>query len=233
MNVFIPYLRKIRAFIMKTVKPKNSYFLFKPAKSLEPISGVFGFDRGKPLDRYYIESFLDEHKSEIKGRCLEVHDDAYCKQFGGNKVTKADIVDIDEDNKLANIYADLSKADHIPSDTYDTLVITHTLGLIPEQEKAIGHMYRILKPGGKLILTVSAMGPYLVNGSGFWRYTEKSVPYLLGKFFKPAKTTMKVYGNVLSGQAFWVGLSADELTKKELDYYDPRFPMVIASISQK
>ena len=233
MNTIIHFLRTLRGSIMKIVKPKSGYMLFKPTRSLEPISAVFGFDRGKPVDRYYIESFLEECSSEIKGRCLEVHDDSYTKRFGGNKVTKADVVDIDENNKHANIYADLSKADHIPSNTYDTLVITHTLGLIPEQEKAVEHLYRILKPGGKLILTVSAMGPYLVNGSGYWRYTEKSVPYLLGKFFKKSKTKVAVYGNVLSGQAFWVGLSADELTKKELDHYDPRFPMVIASISEK
>ena len=222
----LPLVRKLRSKVVTQIRPKSRY-------SLLPISDKFGFDRGTPIDRYYIESFMEEHKNKVVGRCLEIHDDAYTKRFGEQKVTKADVADIDTDNKLANIYVDLATADTIPDNTYDTLIITHTIGLIPEHEKAVKHLYRILKPGGTLLLTVSAMGPFITNGNGFWRYTIKSVPYLLEKCFKKENISVKSYGNVLSGQAAWVAMAAEEFTKEELDTVDERYPLVIAAIATK
>ncbi len=43
-------------------------------RRLTPISDVWGLDRGRPLDRYYIESFLERHRGDIRGRVLEVKD---------------------------------------------------------------------------------------------------------------------------------------------------------------
>src|SRR5438094_3360732 len=37
-----------------------------------PISTDFGYDRGTPIDRYYIEAFLSHHRSSIRGHVLEV-----------------------------------------------------------------------------------------------------------------------------------------------------------------
>jgi SAM-dependent methyltransferase len=197
------------------------------------MSSVFGFDRGLPIDRYYIESFLEKNKKFIKGHCLEVHDSAYTIKYGEDRVTSYDAVDVDTSNTQANIYADLADAKNIPDNTYDTLIITHTIGLIPEHEKAIAHLYRILKPGGYLLLTASTMGPFIENGSGFWRYTTKSIPYMLEKHFKKSSITTEAFGNVLTGQAFWTGMAVQDLTKEELDYKDSRFPIVVAAVCQK
>lgn len=225
-HTVLPFARKIRARIVKTMKPKGGY-------SLMPISDKFGFDRGKPIDRYYIDQFIELHKEKIRGRALEVHDDAYIKRFGESRVTQSDVVDIDRDNKLATIYTDLSSADIIPDNTYDTLIITQTLGLIPEHEKAVGHLYRILKPGGTLLITVSTMGPWIKNGNGYWRYSIKSLPYLLEKFFQKDRITAHTYGNVLTGQAFWVGMAAQEFTKEQLDFKDERFPIIVTAVATK
>src|SRR5262245_54268962 len=50
---------------------------FGDLRRLSPVSRTFGFDRGLPIDRYYIESFLAEHALDIRGRTLEVADNAY------------------------------------------------------------------------------------------------------------------------------------------------------------
>src|SRR5439155_18109175 len=42
-----------------------------------PISANFGFDRGTPIDRYYIERFLEREAGHIRGRVLEVRDSSY------------------------------------------------------------------------------------------------------------------------------------------------------------
>ncbi len=53
---------------------------------LKPVSRLFGFDRGQPIDRYYIEHFLQSHVNDIRGRVLEVGDRDYMCKFGGNRV---------------------------------------------------------------------------------------------------------------------------------------------------
>ena len=50
---------------------------FGHLRRVRPISSSFGFDRGKPIDRRYIEDFLSRHAQDITGRVLEVADNAY------------------------------------------------------------------------------------------------------------------------------------------------------------
>ncbi len=37
-------------------------------RSLRPVSASFGQDRGTPIRRYYIERFLQQERSAIRGR---------------------------------------------------------------------------------------------------------------------------------------------------------------------
>ena len=55
---------------------------------LVPVSRSFGFDRGQPIDRHYIEDFLRRHGSwpgysagDIRGVVMEVGDDVYTRRF--------------------------------------------------------------------------------------------------------------------------------------------------------
>lgn len=223
-----------RAVATRWIKPKRQYFLFSPPqKSLQPISSKWGFDRGKPVDRYYIEAFLRENRDCIRGRCLEIHDSHYTQFFGGNRVSRADVLDIDTGNRAANIYGDLRQLPGVASDIYDCLIITHTFGVIDDYRSAIGECYRILKPGGTLLATVAASGPMLDLGCAFWRFTPAGAKYEVGRYFPLEAVRVQSYGNVLSGQCFWVGLSSDELAPNELDYNDPRFPIVVGVRAQK
>src|SRR4029453_14668409 len=57
--------------------PQRLRRLVRPAwlgtlRRTRPLSNDFGYDRGTPVDRYYIERFLARHQSDVKGRVLEV-----------------------------------------------------------------------------------------------------------------------------------------------------------------
>ncbi|HEY8583155.1 MAG TPA: hypothetical protein VIL49_09400, partial [Capillimicrobium sp.] len=39
-----------------------------------PLSEAGGYDRGRPVDRVYIERFLDAHRADVRGTVLEVGD---------------------------------------------------------------------------------------------------------------------------------------------------------------
>ena len=41
-------------------KIRNNKIFFTPSRQTTPLSTVFGLERGKPIDRYYIEKFLEQ-----------------------------------------------------------------------------------------------------------------------------------------------------------------------------
>jgi len=228
-------LRKIRAPLYRFIWPKSNYFFFtRTEKYLTPLSNRYGFDRGKPIDRYYIEKFLSENADCIKGRCLEVTDNNYTAKFGGNKVVVSDVLDIDTSNKLANIHGDIRNLKNtIKDDTYDCIILAQTLGIIDDCESVIKECYRILKPGGIILITATAISPVLDLENNYWRFTIASMAYVLKKYFSANKIMVNPYGNVLTGQSYWVGASQEELTKKQLEYNDPKFPVIITAKATK
>lgn len=231
MNKLINIVLSLRAFINRRMFPRGLYFLFKG--SLNPLSGKFGFDRGIPVDRFWIEDFLSKNNKYIKGSVLEITDAKYTLMFGGGRVKHSDVLDIDKNNRNANIYGDLRNLKkQIKDSTYDCIILTHVLGLIDDYEAAIKECRRILKPRGVLLYTGSCLGPIL-GEEVYWRFTPNSVRYVFSKFFKPSRLNIKSYGNVLSGQGFWVGMSQQDLSKKELEYIDNRYPCAVGAVIQK
>src|SRR5512143_570616 len=83
-----------------------------------PLSDHWGLDRGTPVDRYYIEQFLEQNRQDIRGRVLEIKDSGYTDRFGAG-VEGCDVLDIDASNPKATITADLANADLIPADHFN------------------------------------------------------------------------------------------------------------------
>ncbi len=195
-----------------------------------PISTVWGLDRGKPLDRHYIEAFLNRHRRDIRGLVLEVKDAGYTQMFGDDRVAGCHVVDIDATNERATIVADLTRAEGIPADTYDCFILTQTLGVIYDVRAALATAARILKPGGVLLCTLPAAGRISYEGRGldgdYWRFTEASVRRLFSEVFAPDAFSVDGFGNVLACSAFLYGLAPQELSREELDATDPFFPLV-------
>ncbi len=208
--------------------PRVGHVNFGYLRRLTPISGAFGFDRGQPIDRYYIENFLARESEAIRGRVLEIQSAAYTRKYGGSRVEVSDVLDIEEDNLRATIVGDLTDAPHIPSGTFDCIICTQTLQLIYEVRSAVLTLHRILKPGGILLVTVPGISQ-IENGalSWYWSFTAQSVRRLSEEAFPGANPKVEPHGNVLSAISFLHGLSAQELTHEELDYRDPQYEVLI------
>lgn len=202
-------------------------------RRLTPIDRNFGFTRGLPIDRYYIEKFLSRQSEGIQGRVLELGDDTYTKRFNGDRVTKSDVLHspIGDIGPLITIVADLTRADHIPSDTFDCIILTQTLLFIYDLQAAIKTLYRILKPGGILLLTVPGISQIIREDmelwGEYWRFTKQSVQRLFEEAFPSENLEVEAKGNVLTATAFLYGLASQELKQSELDYHDPDYEVII------
>lgn len=209
--------------------------LYRPAwlgtiRRTTPLSVHYGYDRGNPVDRYYIEQFLDDHRADICGHVLEVKDSTYTDRYG-QEVEQRSVLDINPKNARANIIADLSAADAVPSNAFDCFILTQTLQMIFNLHEAIRHAHRILRPGGVLLVTVPSVSRVLPQEgikSDYWRFTAASCQALFSGVFTPEQVTVTSYGNVLSAVAFLMGMGSEELSQSELDVRDDYFPVVLA-----
>jgi len=204
----------------------------------EPISRKFGCDRGTPIDRYYVDQFLQQFASDIHGRVLEVAEDVYTRKFGGNHVVQSDILYPNSDNKRATIVGDLSTGDGIPANSFDCLLLTQVLPFIYDIHGTVKTVAQCLKPGGVMLATcpgISQISRYDMDRWGdYWRLTSKSAAKLFEGAFGPSgDVQVVVYGNVLSAVGFLHGISTEELTTDELNHADPDYELVLGIRAQK
>jgi SAM-dependent methyltransferase len=194
-----------------------------------PFSVEWGADRGRCIDRYYIERFLETHRDDVHGSVLEVHDDDYTRAYGGSRVTHSDVVDIDPGNPRATVVADLRSATSIPDETYDCVVLTQTLHLVFDLRAVLRECARMLKPGGVLLATLptaSSVAPEYGPEGDHWRFTPAAAERLFREAFS-GPVDVRAHGNVLVLTAFLYGLACHELTAEELDVNDPYFPLIV------
>jgi len=194
-----------------------------------PLSQYWGFDRGTPVDRYYIERFLWENRGDIRGRVLELMDSGYTNLFGSG-VSQADVLDIDPANEKATIVDDLASGGALPADAFDCFILTQTLQYIYDVRAAVAQCERLLRPGGVLLVTVPALSR-IVHGDGlqwdYWRFTMASCHRLFVDAFGDGNVAVRTHGNVLACTAFLRGVALQEIPRHKLDVNDPYFPLLI------
>lgn len=198
-------------------------------RRLTPLSDSWGYDRGTPIDRYYIERFLEEHRRDIHGRVLEIKDSTYADRFGVG-VERRDVLDINPSDPYATFVADLAAADAIPSNLFDCFVLTQTLQFIYDTRACLQHAHRILRPGGVLLVTVPSVSRIVLRyglQTDYWRFTPASCSALFGEVFGQGQVTVDAYGNVLTAVAFLTGMACEELSHRELEAQDPYYPIII------
>ena len=195
---------------------------------VEPLSDDYGFDRGTPLDRRYIDGFLRARRALIRGSVLEVEDDTYTTRFGTG-VTTSTVVDIDRSNARATLIADLEQPGSLAAGTYDCIILTQTLHLLRDPGLCVENCYRALRPGGVLLATapsVSRVSPTYPDGD-YWRFTRAGIAELFARHWGGSHTALGL-GNLRSCIGFLLGESVDEIAEEVLDLHDPRFPLTVA-----
>ena len=155
---------------------------------------------GDPIDRYYIENFLQHCANDIKGRVLEIADDEYSSRFGGSRITRQDILHVEAEHSRATLVGDLAQPGVLPEDAFDCIVLTQTLHLIYDMKAALNQLHAALRPGGVLLLTVPGISQ-IDRGewqkSWYWNLTSQSVTRLLSEVFDTTEFVVERTGMFL------------------------------------
>lgn len=222
----------LKRFIGKARKRLSRPFFLtiKLFSKTSPVSHVFGFDRGTPIDRYYIDKFLESNKSKIVGSVLEIADNAYSIKFGDNNIV-SEILHFDNSNPNATIVGDLTKEETLPKERYDCFICTQTFNFIYDIKAALAGSYYLLKKNGTILATVSGISQisrYDMDRWGdFWRFTDKSIK----KLFEEAgfsEVEVSIFGNVFAATAFLQGLAVEDIpSMKLLDALDEDYQVTL------
>ncbi len=204
-------------------------------RSTEPVANNFGHYRGTSIDRFYIEQFLEQNKSYIKGNVLEIADTTYSKKYGQH-VSSYEVLHYDETNKKATIIGDLTKPETLPQNKIDCFICTQTLNFIYDFKAAIKGSFHLLKPGGTMLCTVAGLcqiSRYDMDRWGdYWRFTNKSIQQSFEEVFGE-QIKVETFGNVLTATALLQGIVKEELTLDELSVNDENYQVLISIIATK
>ena len=201
-----------------------------------PFSERWGYDRGTSIDRYYINPFIAAHGACITGHVLEVKEDLYTTACG-HDIERVEILDVNSRNVLATLVADLGDAGSIPEGAYDCAIVTQTLQYIPAVDVAMANLWRSLKPGGHLLVTVpcAAKCESTLRDGEAWRFLPAGLERLVERACDPVPTsfTVQAHGNLTVTIASLLGLAAEELRPAELERDDADYPLILTLVATK
>ena len=213
-------------------------FPFRSLRRVVPTHRDYGFAYGTPVDRHYIEGFLERHREDVKGEVLEVGMDVYTRRFGGEKVTHSEVLHVMRAEAGVTLVADLTDAPHVESNRFDCIILTQTLQCIYDFRAAIGTLHRILKPGGVLLVTMPGVAAQVCRDErpfwgDFWRWTSMAAERVFAEFFPQRLVKVEARGNVLIAMAMLDGIVIEELRAKDFEYCDPEYELVLGIRAQK
>jgi SAM-dependent methyltransferase len=187
--------------------------------------------KGQTILRYYVDSFIESKTGEIHGDILEIGRSIYFSQINRKQINSYHCLDIEMFPDI-DIIADIQSMPQIQNDTFDSIVCTQVLEHVKNPYNAINEFYRILRPSGKLLLTVPFLNSYHMEPHDYWRFTEYALRELLSDF---SSTDIVNLGNTTSFILATLGISSADvdrniLLRKEKNI---KFPVIIGAIAEK
>jgi SAM-dependent methyltransferase len=225
------------ANLMKALVRKRVTVNFPDMTRAVPVSTDFGWDRGTPIDRYYIENFFRKNAGLIRGRVLEVGGSSYSRRFSEGKAESFSVLNVAPDNNETTIVGDLADRSGLPANAFDCFICAQTFQYIFELRDAVEGAHHLLKPGGVLLSTVPGISQISRKDSErygeYWRFTRDSIDRLFRPVFSGG-VEVSSFGNVLAATAFLQGVALEDLPDPALlEEADDYYQMIIAIVARK
>lgn len=194
-------------------------------RRVTPLSTHYGFDRGTPIDRYYVDKFFTAQRRLVSGRVLEIQTTDHIGRYGAD-VTAADTLDINP-SFHPTYCCDLANAAIVPTGSYDCFLLPNTLCFLRDLDGALREARRIVRPGGAILATVPAFVPLTQDVEDYWHASAHGWRVVLDRAWAGCRTAVETHGNCLAAVAAMYGIAVEELTSAELDVTDPRYPVLV------
>ncbi len=195
---------------------------------LHPISRRYGCEHGTPIDRYYIDKFLQNNISFIRGVIAEIGDDRYIQKYA-HDIEGTFILHINGDGKNA-IKVDLSTGEGVEENKFDCLICTQTIQFIYDIEAAVSSIVKMLKPGGVGLITANGIVQISLHDywkwGDYWRVTEMTMQRIAEKSHV-MHYEIASYGNVRVAAAEMYGLCVEDLLADSFDLQDEQYPVIV------
>lgn len=228
--------------------PPKGLARFGAMHRLRPVSADWGFDRGTPVDRWYIDDFLGRFSrvpgygaGDVRGRVMEVGGDAYATSLAAGQAAGAvdsiDVLHVSAENPKATLVGDLASGDGVPERAFDCVICTQTLHVIYDMQGAVRSLHRTLAPGGVALVTVPGITRSCIPDrdywGDYWRLTTQGAARMFGEVFGPGNVRVETYGNLLTAMGFLQGMAAEEFEEWELRMRDEDFEVLIGIRAQR
>lgn len=249
---------RLRSFLRRGVRralalwrrsrPGREVTRFGAMRRLRPVSEEWGYDRGQPIDRWYIDDFLGRFSmahyyaaGDIRGRILEVGGDEYSSRAaarsGRGSISSIDVLHVSDENPKATIVGDLVTGAGVPKDAFDCLICTQTLHVVFDIHAAVRTIHQALRRGGVALVTVPGITRSCVpdrdHWGDYWRLTSSGAEQLFAQVFGADSVRVETYGNLRTAMGFLQGMAAEEFAPWELQVHDLDFEVLIGIRAQR
>src|SRR5690242_7014070 len=125
--------------IFNMLTRKKSPVVFQDMLRVIPACRNFGWERGTPVDRYYIEKFFHENRQVIQGNLLEVGDASYSRKYAGAGESDFNVLqhEAQGDASAATIIGDLADRATLPESVFDCFICAQTFQYTFDLNKAV------------------------------------------------------------------------------------------------
>ena len=195
-----------------------------------PLCNLFGFTRGTPIDRYYLDKFISEIRPQVAGTVLEVGGVLQNRElYQFSKATEYHTLDIAANPGVTSV-GDVHDPATFKPESLDAVVIFNVLEHCHNPWVVVQNIYIWLKVGGKCFCMVpSAQRLHDIPGD-YWRPLPDGMQQLFQDY---RQKKLYVYGNPLTVVANFMGISAEELSSDELDDFHPDYPVITCIVAMK
>ncbi|MFC1495564.1 methyltransferase domain-containing protein [Thermodesulfobacteriota bacterium] len=219
-----PFIIKRRLFYYLLLDLANSPngLLYKPF--VKPKSPSIS------IARDYVNRFVSSCLKDIKGDVLEVGRSTYNAELVDH-ATSYTCLDIGTFPDV-DIVANIQNMPQVPSNSYDSILCTQVLEHTKNPFRAVSELHRILRPGGKLFLTVPFLNKIHMEPHDYWRFTEFSVAHLLSSF---QRVDISKYGNTVNCVFYTLNIKTVDLSEEILqqETCEDRFYIILGAVAKK
>jgi hypothetical protein len=199
-------------------------------KRLIPFCPDYGYSRGTPIDRYYLNRFIEEIRDEVTGNTLEIGGAKQNQQlYGFSRANPYRALDMKAKTGV-DIVGDVHNPDLCRNNSLDSIIIFNVLEHCERPWVVVDNIHNWLKERGKVFCMVPTAQRIHGAPNDFWRILPDAMGTLFSKF---SALKLLSYGNPITTISSLMGIAAEELSREDLESLNNEYPVATCVVAQK